>query len=150
MGRYQWELFILCGFGWLADNLYISPSPATFRILILPSDGYRSAPSKKAKTPSITELLLGRCPHASSIDSRVRTFYDSSQIHDLRPLRRSLHRCCVLGCHFRCRGETVGFQCHALHCWCFRLSYWWWAFLDCNLVCYSYLHTYSLSVEKAP
>lgn len=20
MGRYQWELFILCGFGWLADK----------------------------------------------------------------------------------------------------------------------------------
>ncbi|KAL1983385.1 hypothetical protein VTN96DRAFT_10367 [Rasamsonia emersonii] len=23
MGRYQWELFILCGFGWLADNLWL-------------------------------------------------------------------------------------------------------------------------------
>lgn len=21
MGRYQWELFVLCGFGWFADNL---------------------------------------------------------------------------------------------------------------------------------
>jgi hypothetical protein len=20
MGRYQWELFVLCGFGWLADK----------------------------------------------------------------------------------------------------------------------------------
>ena len=23
MGRYQWELFALCGFGWLADNLWL-------------------------------------------------------------------------------------------------------------------------------
>lgn len=23
MGRYQWELFILCGFGWFADNLWL-------------------------------------------------------------------------------------------------------------------------------
>ena len=23
MGCYQWELFILCGFGWLADNLWL-------------------------------------------------------------------------------------------------------------------------------
>lgn len=23
MGRYQWELFTLCGFGWLADNLWL-------------------------------------------------------------------------------------------------------------------------------
>ncbi|KAL2812855.1 major facilitator superfamily domain-containing protein [Aspergillus granulosus] len=23
MGRYQWELFMLCGFGWLADNLWL-------------------------------------------------------------------------------------------------------------------------------
>lgn len=23
MGRYQWRLFVLCGFGWLADNLWL-------------------------------------------------------------------------------------------------------------------------------
>ncbi|KAI9874212.1 MAG: hypothetical protein M1823_007738, partial [Watsoniomyces obsoletus] len=23
MGRYQWQLFCLCGFGWLADNLWL-------------------------------------------------------------------------------------------------------------------------------
>lgn len=23
MGRYQWELFALCGFGWTADNLWL-------------------------------------------------------------------------------------------------------------------------------
>lgn len=23
MGRYQWELFVLCGFGWMADK-YVS------------------------------------------------------------------------------------------------------------------------------
>lgn len=23
MGKYQWELFVLCGFGWLADNLWL-------------------------------------------------------------------------------------------------------------------------------
>ncbi|QVM09181.1 hypothetical protein D8B26_003846 [Coccidioides posadasii str. Silveira] len=23
MGRYQWELFVLCGFGWTADNLWL-------------------------------------------------------------------------------------------------------------------------------
>jgi hypothetical protein len=23
MGRYQWELFVLCGFGWFADNLWL-------------------------------------------------------------------------------------------------------------------------------
>jgi hypothetical protein len=23
MGRYQWQLFVLCGFGWLADNLWL-------------------------------------------------------------------------------------------------------------------------------
>lgn len=25
MGRYQWGLFILCGFGWIADK-YVQPS----------------------------------------------------------------------------------------------------------------------------
>ena len=24
MGRYQWELFVLCGFGWLADKFVMS------------------------------------------------------------------------------------------------------------------------------
>ena len=24
MGRYQWELFVLCGFGWLADKFVTS------------------------------------------------------------------------------------------------------------------------------
>ena len=23
MGPYQWQLFVLCGFGWLADNLWL-------------------------------------------------------------------------------------------------------------------------------
>lgn len=23
MGRYQWYLFILCGFGWFADNFWL-------------------------------------------------------------------------------------------------------------------------------
>lgn len=23
MGRYNWELFVLCGFGWFADNLWL-------------------------------------------------------------------------------------------------------------------------------
>lgn len=23
MGRYNWQLFFLCGFGWFADNLWI-------------------------------------------------------------------------------------------------------------------------------
>lgn len=23
MGRYQWELFVLCGFGWFADNFWL-------------------------------------------------------------------------------------------------------------------------------
>jgi hypothetical protein len=27
MGRYQWELFFLCGCGWMADNLWLQVSP---------------------------------------------------------------------------------------------------------------------------
>lgn len=23
MGRYQWQLFVLCGFGWFADNFWL-------------------------------------------------------------------------------------------------------------------------------
>ena len=26
MGPYQWQLFVLCGFGWLADNLILQVS----------------------------------------------------------------------------------------------------------------------------
>jgi hypothetical protein len=26
MGKYQWELFTLCGMGWLADNLWMQVS----------------------------------------------------------------------------------------------------------------------------
>jgi hypothetical protein len=26
MGRYQWELFLLCGCGWMADNLWLQES----------------------------------------------------------------------------------------------------------------------------
>lgn len=26
MGRYQWQLFALCGGGWLADNLWLQVS----------------------------------------------------------------------------------------------------------------------------
>jgi len=32
MGRYQWQLFALCGGGWMADNLWLQvriPSPST-------------------------------------------------------------------------------------------------------------------------
>ena len=34
MGRYQWELFVLCGFGWLADKL-VSTISYLFRVQVL-------------------------------------------------------------------------------------------------------------------
>ena len=38
MGRYQWELFVLCGFGWFADK-YVEDSK---RIFMLDNSMYRS------------------------------------------------------------------------------------------------------------
>jgi len=35
MGRYQWELFVLCGFGWLADNLWLQGVALTLPQLAL-------------------------------------------------------------------------------------------------------------------
>jgi len=32
MGRYQWELFVLCGMGWLADKLVQYPAQLTFEV----------------------------------------------------------------------------------------------------------------------
>ena len=35
MGRYQWQLFVLCGFGWLADNLWLQGIALTLPQLTL-------------------------------------------------------------------------------------------------------------------
>ncbi|KAF2108255.1 major facilitator superfamily domain-containing protein [Lophiotrema nucula] len=35
MGRYQWQLFVLCGFGWLADNLWLQGVALTLTQLSL-------------------------------------------------------------------------------------------------------------------
>lgn len=35
MGRYQWQLFVLCGFGWLADNLWLQGVALTLPSLTL-------------------------------------------------------------------------------------------------------------------
>ncbi|KAF7595484.1 hypothetical protein BBP40_005820 [Aspergillus hancockii] len=35
MGRYQWELFVLCGFGWIADNLWLQGVALTLTQLSL-------------------------------------------------------------------------------------------------------------------
>lgn len=33
MGRYQWQLFILCGFGWFADK-YVSLYSSLWRLML--------------------------------------------------------------------------------------------------------------------
>lgn len=32
MGRYQWELFALCGGGWMADNLWLQVSSGNGKV----------------------------------------------------------------------------------------------------------------------
>jgi len=34
MGRYQWQLFFLCGLGWMADNLWLQVCFVSRRLLL--------------------------------------------------------------------------------------------------------------------
>ncbi|KAL4911722.1 major facilitator superfamily domain-containing protein [Aspergillus aurantiobrunneus] len=60
MGRYQWELFTLCGFGWLADNLWLQGVALTLPQLSLEFGVYEN--SVRFTTCA---LFLGLCLGAS-------------------------------------------------------------------------------------
>ncbi|EAW11404.1 putative sugar transporter [Aspergillus clavatus NRRL 1] len=60
MGRYQWELFVLCGFGWLADNLWLQGVALT--LTPLSSEFGISATHVRFTTCA---LFLGLCLGAS-------------------------------------------------------------------------------------
>ncbi|KAK7540145.1 major facilitator superfamily domain-containing protein [Phyllosticta citricarpa] len=60
MGRYQWELFILCGFGWLADNLWLQAVALTLTKLS-PEFGVDSDQIRY----TTLSLFLGLCLGAS-------------------------------------------------------------------------------------
>lgn len=61
MGRYQWELFTLCGFGWLADNLWLQGVALT-----LPSLSDEFGVSETQVRYTTLSLFLGLCIGASS------------------------------------------------------------------------------------
>ncbi|KAK8187509.1 sugar transporter [Phyllosticta capitalensis] len=60
MGRYQWELFVLCGFGWLADNLWLQGVALTLTKLS-PEFG---VDSEQIRYTTLS-LFLGLCLGAS-------------------------------------------------------------------------------------
>ncbi|KAK0728481.1 major facilitator superfamily domain-containing protein [Lasiosphaeria miniovina] len=56
MGRYNWQLFILCGFGWFADNLWMQGVSLT-----LPSLSAEFGISEKSVRYTTSALFLGLC-----------------------------------------------------------------------------------------
>ncbi|KAF2805383.1 putative sugar transporter [Mytilinidion resinicola] len=60
MGRYQWELFVLCGFGWLTDNLWLQGVALT-----LPQLALEFGVSSSEIRYTTLALFLGLCLGAS-------------------------------------------------------------------------------------
>ncbi|KAI4228367.1 MAG: hypothetical protein LQ349_006561 [Xanthoria aureola] len=60
MGRYQWSLFALCGFGWLADNMWLQGVALT-----LPSLTKEFGPSETQVRYTTCALFIGLCLGAS-------------------------------------------------------------------------------------
>ncbi|KAI9746961.1 MAG: hypothetical protein M1835_002284 [Candelina submexicana] len=60
MGRYQWQLFVLCGFGWLADNLWLQGVALT-----LPSLSQEFGVSETRVRFTTCATFLGLCIGAS-------------------------------------------------------------------------------------
>ncbi|KAI0885635.1 MFS general substrate transporter [Annulohypoxylon maeteangense] len=56
MGRYNWQLFVLCGFGWFADNLWMQGVSLT-----LPSLSGEFGISEKQVRYTTSSLFLGLC-----------------------------------------------------------------------------------------
>ncbi|KAG8533774.1 uncharacterized protein KY384_001515 [Bacidia gigantensis] len=60
MGSYQWQLFVLCGFGWLADNLWLQTVALT-----LPSLTSEFGPSETHVRYTTCATFIGLCIGAS-------------------------------------------------------------------------------------
>ncbi|KAL9000240.1 MAG: hypothetical protein Q9169_001142 [Polycauliona sp. 2 TL-2023] len=60
MGRYQWSLFALCGFGWLADNMWLQGVALT-----LPGLTQEFGPSENEVRYTTCALFIGLCIGAS-------------------------------------------------------------------------------------
>lgn len=60
MGRYQWSLFALCGFGWLADNMWLQGVALT-----LPGLSAEFGPSTNQVRYTTCALFIGLCIGAS-------------------------------------------------------------------------------------
>jgi MFS family permease len=56
LGRYQWQLFVLCGFGWFADNLWMQGVSLT-----LPSLSAEFGVSEKTVRFTTSSLFVGLC-----------------------------------------------------------------------------------------
>ncbi|KAL2279998.1 hypothetical protein FJTKL_12967 [Diaporthe vaccinii] len=56
MGRYNWQLFVLCGFGWFADNLWMQGVS-----LILPSLSAEFGVAEKTVRYTTSAVYLGLC-----------------------------------------------------------------------------------------
>ncbi|KAK0735642.1 major facilitator superfamily domain-containing protein [Apiosordaria backusii] len=56
MGRYNWQLFVLCGFGWFADNLWMQGVSLT-----LPSLSAEFGISEKSVRYTTSSLYIGLC-----------------------------------------------------------------------------------------
>ena len=60
MGPYQWKLFVLCGFGWLADNMWLQTVALT-----LPSLTAEFGPSETNVRYTTCATFIGLCLGAS-------------------------------------------------------------------------------------
>ncbi|KAF3058444.1 putative sugar transporter protein [Daldinia childiae] len=67
MGRYNWQLFVLCGFGWFADNLWMQGVSLT-----LPSLSEEFGVSEKQVRYTTSSLFAGLCLGSFLLGARIR------------------------------------------------------------------------------
>jgi hypothetical protein len=124
MGRYNRELFVLCGFGWFADK-YVVPLSNIWRV-----------------TDFRQPLAPGRRLDASFTPSRVRCFRDSCSLYYNVSLHWAVYGSQFLGYWLRRDGSSISIQLYSLPCrylrncggcctnmdrclWSFRCSWSW-------------------------
>ena len=82
MGRYQWGLFVLCGMGWVADNLWLQVHQKPFLYFFLGHPGL---------------IYIGCCPHFDSRREGVRCLRQLLSFRYMLSLRWSDCWCLFLG-----------------------------------------------------
>lgn len=127
MGRYQWELFALCGFGWTADKyvkaLRFLNQAINVQFLAF-GCRYDFLGSKLCTCAVLT--YLGRCSYSDATVDGIRRFGRPSSFYHLRALPGSLPGCFVLGYCIRCDRTSSCIQPDPSYHRCIRSGCRWW------------------------